>query len=340
MNRRSATLLTGTLLLVALILLAMWAPVRYVELVPGPTYNTLGSSDGKPLITITGGTVSNPTGQLRMLTVEEHRGLNTFEVVRGWLQGSTAVIPAELVDPPGQTQQQIDQVNTDAFLASQNSAITTALRHQGYPVLVTVETVVAGKPADGKLKVGDIVTAVDGQPILSSQDLVGAIRAKPAGTTLTFAYTRAGVTGQVSVVSANGDGDRPQIGVTVDQKQPSPYTVKIALDNVGGPSAGLMFSLGIIDKLSTTDITGGKIIAGTGTIDDDGNVGPIGGIAQKMVAARAAGARIFLAPADNCAEALNNAVDGLTLVKVASLDNALTALRQVREGQQPALCTK
>jgi Lon-like protease len=126
----------------------------------------------------------------------------------------------------------------------------------------------------------------------------------------------------------------------VDQKQPSPISVKFDLDNVGGPSAGLMFTLGIIDKIDPTDLTGGKIIAGTGTMDDDGNVGPIGGIPQKLVAAYDAGARIFLTPADNCAEALGHPVKGLELVKVSTIDDALKALQQIRAGQQPTLCTK
>jgi PDZ domain-containing protein len=340
MTRRATTLLTGTVLLIVLILLAMWAPVKYVELVPGPTYNTLGATGGKDLITITGAPTTASTGQLRMLTVAERQGLNTYEVVQGWLRGTDAVVPEEIIDPPGQTQQQIDKANTDAFAASQSSAITAALRHAGYPVQVTVEGVTVGKPADGHLKVGDVITSVDGRTVLSSQDLVGFIQAKPAGTALKFGYTRGGVAGETPIVTVAGDGGHPQIGVSVDQKQPSPLTVKIELDNVGGPSAGLMFSLGIIDKLDPADLTGGRIIAGTGTIDDDGNVGPIGGIAQKMVGAYEAGARIFLAPADNCAEALQNQIKGLTLVKVASLDSALTALQQVRDGQQPQLCAK
>lgn len=340
MSRRSTTLMTGTLLLIALILLAMWAPVNYVELVPGPTYNTLGEVGGVNLITITGAPTSTSAGQLRMLTVGERTDLNTYDVVKGWLNGDDAVVPSEIIDPPGQTQQQINQANSDAFTASQNSAITAALRHQGYPVQVTVASVTVGKPADGHLKVGDIITSVNSQPVLSSQDLVNDIQGKPAGTSLTFGYTRGGVAGQTTIVSAQGDGGHPQIGVGIDQKQPSPVAVKIQLDNVGGPSAGLMFSLGIVDKLDPADLTGGRIIAGTGTIDDDGNVGPIGGIAQKMVGAYAAGARIFLAPADNCAEALQNQVKGLTLVKVTSLDSALTALQQIHNGQQPTLCTK
>jgi PDZ domain-containing protein len=126
----------------------------------------------------------------------------------------------------------------------------------------------------------------------------------------------------------------------VTQNQPSPIKVAIKLQDVGGPSAGLMFTLGIIDKLDPTDLTGGKIIAGTGTIDNDGNVGVIGGIPQKMVAAYGAGARYFLAPTGNCAEALGSPVAGLKLIKVTNLNDALTALADLRAGTQPPLCTK
>ncbi|MBO0885252.1 MAG: hypothetical protein J2P17_33970, partial [Mycobacterium sp.] len=134
------------------------------------------------------------------------------------------------------------------------------------------------------------------------------------------------------------DDGSPRIGIELDQRQPNPYKITIALNDVGGPSAGLMFSLGIIDKVKPEDLTGGKHIAGTGTIDDDGHVGPIGGIAQKLRAAKRDTATIFLVPADNCAEAVANAVPGLELVKVGTLGEALAALQKLRSGGTPTLC--
>jgi PDZ domain-containing protein len=342
MTRRASTLLTGVVLLVALAALAFYAapPVGYVALVPGPTFNTLGSSGGKQLITIKGAPTSASKGQLRMLTVGEIDDITVWDVVKGWFAGDTAVVPKETVVPPGESQQQVAQQNTDDFKRSQSSAITSALRYEGYPVQLVVDGVTAGDPAAGHLQSGDVITSVNGTKLLSTQDLSNAVQSKPAGTKLTVGYTRGGVAGTADITTAKGSDGHPQIGVSIDPKQPSPLSVDFQLDNVGGPSAGLMFTLGIIDKLDPADLTGGRIIAGTGTIDDDGNVGEIGGIQQKMVGARDAGARYFLAPAGNCAEALQRPVAGLELIKVSTLTDALNALQDLNKGVTPPLCTK
>jgi PDZ domain-containing protein len=346
MTRRASTLITGIIVLAAIVFLAVWAvpPVGYVALRPGPTFNTLGSYNGKELITITGTQTSKPTGELRMLTVSEYDQLSIWSVVSGWLDPNTAVVPSEIENPPGETQQQIDQQNTDDFKQSQSSAITAALRYEGYPVQIAVTSVDPKDPAYGHLQTGDLVTTVNGQKLLSIMDLDRAIQSQPVGTKLTFGYTRDGVDGTTEITTAKGSDDRPLIGIGVEQRQPAPpgkptLDIKFQLDNVGGPSAGMMFTLGIIDKLSQTDLTGGRIVAGTGEIDDDGNVGIIGGIQQKMRGAYAAGARVFLAPAGNCAEALKSPVSGLELVKVSTLQDALDALQDLREGKTPPLCT-
>src|SRR4029453_3497321 len=166
------------------------------------------------------------------------------------------------------------------------------------------------------------------------------VRAKRAGTTLTVSYTRAGQPATARITTKAGKDDAtPRLGIEIATKQPHPFEVKIDLDKIGGPSAGLMFTLGIMDKLKPEDLTGGKIIAGTGTIDDDGNVGPIGGIPQKLVGAKDAGAQIFLVPKDNCAEALKNAVPGLPMAEVATVDDALTALKTFTSGGTPKPCS-
>jgi PDZ domain-containing protein len=341
MTRRAATLISGAALFIALVLLANWTKVPYAELQPGPTFDTLGSYQGKQLITIEGGKTYEPSGQLRMLTVEELTDLHVYDVISGWFNDDRAVVPSYILNPPGQTQQQRDQEGKDQFNQSQSAATTVALRHEGYPVMVTIGDVVAGLPADGHLMKGDVVVSVDGRKLLSGADLGAAIQGKPVGTEFKIDYTRGGQPGQTTIksVAAAGDG-HPQIGVNVENKQDSPYKITFTLDNVDGPSAGMMFTLGVIDKLEPGDITGGKIVAGTGTMDDDGNVGPIGGIQQKMVGAYNAGARFFLAPADNCAEALQHPVAGLTLAKVATIDDALAALADIRAGKTPPTCTK
>jgi PDZ domain-containing protein len=339
MRRRGATLIAGVVVLVALVLGSfVGITVPYVEEDPGPTWNTLGTTGGKQLIDITGGATSPSQGQLRMVTVGVVDQLSLWQAIQGWLSPSDAVVPREVLYPPGQTQQQVDQQNQQEFSDSQSSAETAALRKLGYPVQVSVQSVIDGQPAQGHLKAGDVINTVDGQQVTSAEKLTSLIRAKAAGTALTIGYNRGGAAASTTITSGKADDGSPRIGVEVAQKQPNPYTIKFSLDDVGGPSAGLMFSLGIVDKLTPADLTGGTTIAGTGTIDDEGNVGPIGGIAQKMRGAKRDGATVFLVPADNCAEAAANAPSNLELVKVSTLDNALTALQQLRDHQTPTSC--
>jgi Lon-like protease len=340
MRRRGATVSVGLVLLILLLWQASATPVPYVELDPGPTVDTLGQSGGKPVITITGASTSTSAGQLRITTILVRSNLTLVEAIRGWVLNDYAVVPRELVYPPNKTEQQVENENSQQFKQSQSSAETAAKRKLGYPVQVTVTEVTKGFPADGKLQPGDVITSVDGTSVTSTQKLSALVRAKPVGTERQIAYTRAGATASVPVITARGEDGNPRLGVVVDQKQPTPFQISFDIDRIGGPSAGLMFSLGIIDKLDPADLTGGIRIAGTGAIDDEGNVGPIGGVSQKLVAARRDGAAVFLTPAANCAEAANHAAPGLTLVRVGTLDEALDALKALREKRTPALCTR
>jgi PDZ domain-containing protein len=325
--------LTGAVLLLVLATGLTSMPVPYVALGPGPTVDTLGTSDGKPIIQIEGRETTNSRGHLNLTTVAVSDGLDLGTAVRLWIDGDVAVVPREFVYPPDKSPQQTDKQNAEEFRQSQTSAETAALRKVGYPVLVTVSALTAGSPSTGKLQAGDVLTSVDGTPITSRVRLLTVLRAKSPGDTLTVGYRRGAATGTAKVVAgkAPDDAHRAVLGVSVAQQQPHPFDIAIALDKIGGPSAGLMFALGIVDKLDSSDLTGGTFVAGTGTIDDDGAVGPIGGIQQKLVAARRAGATVFLTPAANCAEAAAATPAGLRLVKVGDLDQALTALRQLRD---------
>jgi PDZ domain-containing protein len=340
MRRRGATVLVGAILLFLLLWQAGSAEVPYVELGPGPTVDTLGVVDGKPVITVEGAPTSNSSGQLRLLTVSVRSELTLREAIRGWLESDTAVVPRELIFPAGQTEKQADEESAREFKASQTSAETAALRKLGYPVTVTVTSVVPGTPADGVFAIGDVITSVDDSPVSSPLRLTELIRAKPAGTVRKFGFVHIGVARTATLTPIKADDGSTRIGVTVEPVQPHPFQLKIDLDRIGGPSAGLMFTLGIIDKLDPADLTGGLTVAGTGTMDDEGRVGPIGGIPQKLVAAKQAKAKVFLTPAANCAEAMANAQADLPLIKVATLDDALTALRVLRDHGQPALCTR
>ncbi|MEU9506884.1 PDZ domain-containing protein [Micromonospora sp. NPDC048170] len=337
MRRRGVTVLLGALLTALLSIGVLGAPIPYVVLGPGPTVNTLGKEDGKEVIQITGRETSTSAGQLRLTTVGVQPTVKLRSAIQGWFSDDEAVVPRELVYPPGESRKQVEERNAEDFKVSQTSAETAALRELGYPVQVVVKTVAADGPAADVLKPGDVLTSVDGQPVPLAARLTELIRAKPAGTALEIGYTRGGVAATATVTSRE-QGGRPRIGVDIEQQQPHPFTLSIDLEDIGGPSAGLMFALGIVDKLTPEDLTGGKIIAGTGTIDDSGRVGPIGGIAQKLVGAKDAGAVAFLVPADNCAEAVRNPQPGLPLLKVGSLDEALTALETLRAGGQPTRC--
>jgi len=249
------------------------------------------------------------------------------------------VVPRELVYPPDKSEADTDKENVEQFQTSQTKAEVAALRRLGYASRVLVQDVAAGAPADGKLKKGDVVTSVDGESVTLLQELTDKIRAKPGGTARTIGYTRDGQPSTVSVTTVNAADGKARIGVTVGVDVPHDFTIKIDLDKIGGPSAGLMFALGIVDKLTPEDLTGGLVVAGTGEIDYDGRVGPIGGIPQKLVAAKKAGATVFLTPESNCGEAVRNARPGLKLVKVGTLNQALDALRALREHREPPLCS-
>jgi hypothetical protein len=222
--------------------------------------------------------------------------------------------------------------------ASQNSAVSAAARQLGFRTAdVVVEGVAAGAPADGRLREGDVLRTIDGRPLRDAADLRAAVSAGEVGDAVRIGLERDGRSSTVELRSAASDDDgepRPVIGVvTREEPVDAPFDVEITLEDVGGPSAGLMFALGILDKLGEPSLTGGAYIAGTGEISAQGEVGPIGGISQKLVAAKAKGVDAFLVPQGNCAEAVLSAPDGLPLVEVGSLAQALTALEALRDGR-------
>jgi PDZ domain-containing protein len=364
MRRRGLTVLLGAVLTVLLGIQIGRTDVPFVSLSPGPTVDTLGAVDrnGEPcknpsvpspvpsgspaapepacqlVIQITGAPTSTAKGQLRMVTVSIQPNLSLIEAIKGWWARDEAVLPRKFYYPDGVTEQQVEQQSKQEFEASQSSAETIALRKLGYPVFVTVSEVTADGASVGKLQVGDIIESVDGATVTSRQKLVELIQAKDVGTTLQIGYSRNGVKATVPITTKPGPDKKPRIGVTAQSVQHQPFQVKIRLDKIGGPSAGMMFALGIIEKMTPDDLTHGVVVAGTGEIDEEGNVGKIGGISQKLYGARAAGATVFLTPADNCEEAKRDIPEGLRLVKVSTLDDALAALNALPGGQSLPSC--
>ena len=339
MSRRTLTLLLSTLLATCLVVGALVAQVPYVALGPGPTFDTLGEEKGKPVINIVGRATYPTNGRLDLTTVGVESSLTLGEALQGWFRRDEAVVPRDLVFPPGQTDEQADAENALAMTASQDAATTAALAALDIPVAVEVAAVADGAPAQGRLQPDDVLRSVDGTPVTDPVQLRTLIGDRAVGDPVRIGYMRGSTAGtaELTTASSGGAAPRPVIGVETDVAYP--FTVDIALEDVGGPSAGLIFALGIIDKLGPDSLTGGRYVAGTGEISPDGVVGAIGGIQQKVVAAREKGAELFLVPAANCPDAVANAPAGLRLARVETLDDALAALDAVRGGGEPVLCT-
>ncbi|MGN6090524.1 MAG: YlbL family protein [Actinomycetales bacterium] len=336
-QRRRALGVTGVVVLVLAVLAAV-LPVPYVLLSPGPVENTLGTHDGRPLIAIKGKRTYPASGALDLVTVYVSGGpgqrVSLLAALHGWLDSSTAVVPQDEVYPPSSTQSEVERQNTQEMTSSQEAATVAALQHLGIPFggTVVVSEVVQGSPADGQLRPGDVIAEVDGTPVKTPEDVVAAVRKHQPGERVSFTIRRKGSTQTISLTTANQNGVAV-VGFVPDAHYNFPFEVSIDPGDIGGPSAGLMFTLGIVDLLTPGDLTGGRKIAGTGTIAPNGAVGPIGGIQQKMLGARAAGAKWFLAPAGDCAAAVPAVPSGLTLVKVTSLDSALAAVQTIRTGK-------
>jgi Lon-like protease len=344
MSRRSLTLLIAAVGTAVAIAVSVLVPVPYVILGPGPTLNTLGKdSSGQPLITITGHPTYPTNGHLNLVTVSyqgcQGNQFNIFTALVAWLNPHEAVVPETEICPAGQTQQQTQEQNTQEMTSSQETATAAALTelHIPYTTEVVVVQTEPGFPAAGVLKAGDVITAVDGKPVTGQSSLTRLIYAHPAGSTLTVTITRNGQTSDVQV-GTKESGGHPVMGVAVEEQYKFPFPVKISVGDIGGPSAGMMFALGIVDKLTHDNLTGGKFIAGTGEITASGQVLPIGGIQQKMVGARNAGATIFLTPASNCADTKGAVPAGLRLVKVGTLNQAVTDLEALKAGGSVPSC--
>jgi len=338
MTRRVLVLAVAGFLTVLLAATAALLPVPYVRLQPGPTTNTLGKVGDTDLIRIEGRRTYPDRGHLDLVTVSVLGGprerLDLFSAFKGWLDDSVAVVPETTVYPEGESAEEAERQSAAEMSDSQENATTAALRELGIPV--TSRTVVTrlpkGSPSKGKLQKGDVIVSVDGTKVIGSSSLRDLVGARKPGDVVTVVADRDGKEVTTSVTTTEAGG-RTVIGVEIRDEADYPFSVEIELKDVGGPSAGLMFALGIVDKLTPGSLTGGKFIAGTGTIDDAGHVGAIGGIAQKMVGARRKGATVFLSPSSNCAQAREAVPDGLRLVRVRTLSDAVEALEDLRAGR-------
>jgi PDZ domain-containing protein len=319
-------------------------PSPYVIEQPGPVFNTLGTVviDGKkvPLIDIPSETTYPTAGALDLLTVSTYgdrsNRLNWFEVVTAWFDPSKAVLPLDDVYPPGTTVEQSNEEGRIQMANSQKDAVAAALTELGYdlPSVITVGGLTDDSASKGILEPGDVIVSVGGQRITDLDTLRSIIGANGTANPLTIEITRNGEPMTVSVTPKLSDENPPApiVGIYPSIDYTFPFDVTIQLQNVGGPSGGQMFALGIIDKLTPGELNGGQKVAGTGTIDAEGDVGPIGGIRQKLYGALRAGATWFLAPKSNCDEVVGHVPDGLTVVAVSTLKESLAALTAIESG--------
>lgn len=318
-------------------------PAPYVIEQPGPVFNTLGTvvngTRQVPLIDIPKQKTYPTSGALDMLTVNvagsREQSPSWFEVASAWLDPSQAVLPVDAVYPVGTTVKQSNQQAAVDMQNSQKDAIAAALKHLGYslPTTVSVAKLSPDSPSRGILKIGDTILSVNGT-MTNSVPGLRAVVAKFVGRPVAVEIERDGIESSVQVTpGVSADVTKtPIIGIVPAINYRFPFDIKIQLENVGGPSAGQMFALGIIDKLTPGKLTGGAKVAGTGEIDGDGNIGIIGGIRQKLYGARDAGATWFLAPYGNCDEVTGHIPKGIKVLAVKTIDDSMTALAAISSG--------
>lgn len=317
----------------------------YAVMSPGPTENTLGTSadDGKPIISVAGLPTYPTDGALRFTTVRVVGGpgypVNAWDLLQAWIDPSRDVLPVDQVFDPKVTKEQVAEENAIQMEGSQEEATAVALRAIGQkvPTHVAIAGITDGSKAKGLLEVSDRLERIDDVPITSTQQVRDVLQRTKPGETVALTVVRQGKERTVQVPTITGQEGRTALGVLLGITHDFPAKITIDAGAIGGPSAGLMFSLGIYDKLTPGPLAGGNQIAGTGTIDDQGTVGPIGGIRQKLAGARADGAQYFLAPAGNCDEVVGHVPAGLNVFKVGTFDEARTAVEDIAKHQTASL---
>ena len=336
-SRAVGGLLTALFVLLIAAGAASFVGLPYVVLSPGPATNVLGEVDGKPVLSISGAKTYPTTGALDFTTVAFDGGpgrtVTVYELLDAWLRDDTEVAPERDYFPEDTSQDEVEAQNVEMMNESQVVAAATALRALGrsVPATVTVADVPEGSPSTGLVAAGDVILSVDGKDATDTASVRAAVQAKQPGQSVALTVRRDGSERTVDVTTADAGGTAV-VGVVLRTDYDLPVDVTLNTGRVGGPSAGLMFTLAIYDALTPGALTGGQRIAGTGTISDGGAVGPISGIRQKMVGAHEQGARWFLSPTEDCADAVGHVPDGMTLVEVTTFDDARAAVEAIAKG--------
>ncbi len=345
-----ATLVAAGLVLVLGVTVAA-VSVPYVRESPGPTVDVLGTREGEPVVKVEGRRTFPTDGSLRLTTVlvtQPERAFNLLGALGGWFARDTAVLPYEAVYPADTTAEDEQAESAAQMVDSQDTAVAAALAELGFdlPTFAEVSGVSPDGPSDGELEPRDRIVLLDGDPVTDVRQVFRLVGRAEPGDTVTGEVRRAGRTRsfEVTTEAAPDDPDRAMLGILLGTGYDFPFDVRIGIsDSIGGPSAGLIFSLAVYDILTKGSLTGGADVAGTGTIAADGSVGPIGGIRQKISGAEATGAELFLVPPDNCGEALEADVDDseIRLVRADTMSSAVTVLETYRDDPDAELprCT-
>lgn len=354
LSRGNILFLVGFFLALGVIVLGNLVHVPYAIMSPGPSMNTLGTvpadqagaagkSDETTLISIDGLPTYPASGELSFTTVSVLGGpgypVDAFDVLWAWLDPAKDVFPVDQVFDPKVTEEQVAEENAIQMEGSQEEATAVALRALGkdVPTHIEIAKVLESSKAKDALKPGDRIVRVGDTRISTTDTVRSALQVVRPGESIQVEVTRGGAPVVVDVQTISGGEGRTALGVLLTLAHDFPAKVTINAGDIGGPSAGLMFSLGIYDLLTPGSLTNGRDIAGTGTLDDAGVVGPIGGIKQKMAGARSGGAEYFLAPADNCPEVAGNVPSGLEAFKVSTFADAKQAVEAIAAGRTSGL---
>lgn len=338
-------------LLVATVAILNLVTVDKVLYRPAGVHDTLGEINGQPIVHVEGLETYETSGSLDFLTILVDGGPRSDVTAWDWLLAqmdpAIDIYDAEDIYPSDVTAEEIQAQNVELMARSQLGAAVVALREIGVevPEQVKVAQIVTGAPAAEALEVDDEILEVDGTAIANPEDVRIALQDYEPGEVVPFLLVRGGEEIEVDVPTGESDPDpqdpeaapRTVIGVFLASDYDLPYEVTIDAGNVGGPSAGMMFSLAIYDKITPGPLTGGLRIAGTGTINSDGSVGGIGGVRQKMYAAQRDGVDYFLAPAENCNEVVGRIPDGLQVAKVENFEQARDLVEALGQGEDVEL---
>jgi PDZ domain-containing protein len=331
MSQRTTAGLASLCLLAVLCGVAGFMPLPYVTYSPGPTVDVLSTTDGAEKVVVSGHKAYRDEGELRLTTIyvdQPQEDVTLPQLLSAYFSPDEAVYPRDAVYAPDETDESSDRESEVQMASSQDSAVATALTELGYEVETYVEVldVTEKLPADGRLEVGDRLLRVGSTEIIEPQDVVDAVDAAPVDEPLDFLVRRDGKEVEEQVTPRLVDQDK-RVGITPGAGYTFPFDVRVTIgDNIGGPSAGLIMSLAVYDTLTPGSLTGGHRVAGTGTIDQAGEVGPIGGIQQKIAGARDSGTELFLVPAANCAGVAGVDPEDMRLARVATLTEALDAI--------------